>query len=160
MTRILLPLAIVVALYFGPLYEVSANAPDSGRDEIARTGEYFIGNAVGCMTELRAPLGEDCAFDKDFFGNPLVGHVINWATLLAVAAALVGVIGILPVVGRLTSIVTVLAGLGGIGAMGLMALTMMGTDAGLGAIRWGTYLTAGAGLLTLISGLGGMRGAR
>ncbi len=160
MTRILLPLAIVAALYFGPLYEVSVSAADSGRDEIARTGEYFIGNAVGCMAQLRVPLGEECAFDNDFFGNPFVGHVINWAALLAVGAAVIGVIGLLPVVGRLTSIVTVLAGLGALGAMGLMSLTMMGEEGGLGAILWGTYLTAGAGLLTLISGLGGMRGAR
>lgn len=160
MTRILLPLAMVAALYLTPLFAETTSGAVTGTNTTDISGEFFLGNMVGCLTEIRVPIGEDCGFEGTFNDSPLVGHVINWAALLALSAGVLGVIGLLPVVGRLTSIVTVLAGLGGLGAMGLMALTMMGTDAGLGAIRWGTYLTAGAGLLTLISGLGGMRGAR
>lgn len=158
MTRILLPLAIVAAMYFGPLFAVEQSSNALGSDVAEITGEYFIGNMVGCLTELRIPLGEECGFDGQFYDSPLVGHVMNWSAMLAIGAGVLGIIGLLPFIGRLTSIVTVLAGLGAIGAMGLMSLTLMGTDDGLGAIRWGTYLTAGAGLLTLISGLAGMRG--
>ena len=160
MTRILLPLAIVAAMYFGPLFAETTSGSVTGNSETLRTGEYFIGNMIGCLTELRVPVGEECGFDGSFHGSPLVGHVMNWAALLALGSAVLAVIGLLPVIGRLTSIVVVLAGIGTLGAVGLMTLTLLGTDAGLGAVRWGTYLTAGAGLLTLIAGLGGMRGAR
>ncbi len=160
MTRILLPLAIVAVMFYAPLFAVEQKSDALGSEVSSVQGDYFIGNAIGCLSKLQVPLGEECAFDGEFYGSPLVGHVMTWTALLAIGAGVLGVIGLLPVVGRLTSIVTVLAGLGALGAMGLMSLTMMGTDDGLGAIRWGTYLTAGVGLLTVISGLGGMRGAR
>ena len=160
MTRILLPLAMVAALYISPLFAETTSGAVTGTTEAEISGEFFLGNMVGCLTELRVPVGEGCGFDGSFNNSPMVGHVINWAALLALAAAVLGVIGLLPVVGRLTSIVVVLAGIAGLGSMGLLALTLMGSDAGLGAIRWGAYLTAGAALLTIISGLGGMRGAR
>ncbi len=160
MTRILLPLAIVAAMYFGPLFAETTSGSATGSAETLRTGEIFIGNMIGCLVELRMPVGEACSYAGEFHDSSMVGHVVNWAALAALAAALLGIIGLLPVIGRLTSIITVLAGLGAVGAMGLMTLTLLGTDDGLGAIRWGTYLTAGAGLLTVIAGLGGMRGAR
>lgn len=160
MQRIILPLAIVASMFFGPLFAEVTSGSATGASETARTGEFFIGNMVGCLTELRIPLGEECDFDGEFYGSPLVGHVMNWAALLAIGAAALGVVGLLPVVGRLTSIVTVLAGVGALGAMGLLTLTLLGGDEGLGAVRWGVYLTAGAGLLTLIAGLAGMRGNR
>lgn len=158
MQRILLPLAIVAAMYFGPMFAVEQASDALGSEVSTVTGKHFIGNAVACMAELRVPLGEECAFDGRFYDSPMVGHMMTWAALLAVAAGALGIIGLLPVVGRLTSIVTVLAGLGALGAVGMMSLTLLGTNEGLGAIRWGAYLTAGAGLLTLISGLSGMRG--
>ena len=158
MMRILLPLAIVAAMFFGPLFAETTSGSATGDSETLRTGTYFIGNMIGCLTELRVPIGEGCEFDGSFHGSPLVGHVMTWAALLALGAAVISVLGLLPVIGRLTSIVVILAGLGAIGAVGLMTLTLLGTDDGLGAIRWGTYLTAGAGLMTLIAGLGGMRG--
>jgi hypothetical protein len=158
MQRILLPLVIVAAMYFGPMFAETTSGSATGASETVRTGQFFIGNMVGCLMELRVPLGEECAFDGEFHDSPLVGHVMNWTALLALGAGVLGIIGLLPVIGRLTSVLTVLAGLGALGAMGLLTLTLLGTDDGLGAIRWGVYLTAGAGLLTLIAGLAGMRG--
>jgi hypothetical protein len=148
MQRILLPLVIVAAMYFGPMFAETTSGSATGASETVRTGQFFIGNMVG----------EECAFDGEFHDSPLVGHVMNWTALLALGAGVLGIIGLLPVIGRLTSVLTVLAGLGALGAMGLLTLTLLGTDDGLGAIRWGVYLTAGAGLLTLIAGLAGMRG--
>jgi hypothetical protein len=83
--------------------------------------------------------------------------VAGAAGFSAIAAAL-GVLGLLPFVGRLTSIATAIAGVVAVGAMGYLILTLMGTSEGLGGVQWGAYLTGGAGLLTLISGLSGMRG--
>ncbi len=158
MQRILLPLAIIAAMYFGPMFAETTSGSATGDAETVRTGQFFIGNMIGCLTELRVPLGEECSFDGEFYDSPLVGHAMNWTAILALGAGVLGIIGLLPVIGRLTSIVTVLAGVGALAAMGILSLTMLGTDDGLGAIRWGVYLTAGAGLLTLISGLAGMRG--
>lgn len=160
MQRIILPLAMIAVLYFAPLYTVVGSTPDAGSDEISRYGSFFLGNAVDCMTQLKAPIGEECGFDKDFFESPFVGHAINLSMLLAIGAAVLGVVGLLPVIGRLTSIVALAAGLAMLGSMGAMTLTLMGTDAGLGAIQWGVYATAGLALLTVIAGLGGMRGNR
>lgn len=158
MQRIILPLAIVAALYFGPLFAETTSGSATGASETVRTGEFFLGNMVGCLTELRVPLGEGCGFEGTFFDSPMVGHAINWTALLAIAAGLLGIIGLLPVIGRLTSIVALLAGLATLASMGLLTLTMIGTDDGLGGIRWGVYASAGLGLLTLITGLSGMRG--
>ncbi|HNR78327.1 MAG TPA: hypothetical protein PKM48_14430, partial [Parvularculaceae bacterium] len=66
--------------------------------------------------------------------------------------------GLIPVIGRLTSAITMIAGLIVIAAVGFFAMTMLGTDEGIGGLQWGAYLGGGAGLLTLISGLSGMRG--
>ncbi|MEO1253073.1 MAG: hypothetical protein AAFW81_12100 [Pseudomonadota bacterium] len=158
MQRILLPLSIVAALYFGPLFAETTSGSVTGTTENVFSGSFFLDNMVGCLTELRVPIGEGCGFEGSFNDSPMVGHVINYAALLALAAGVLGVIGLLPVIGRLTSIVTLLAGLAALAAMGLLSLTLMGTDSGLGAIRWGVYLTAGLGLLTLIAGLAGLRG--
>jgi hypothetical protein len=159
MTRILLPLAIVAAIFFGPMYNVSGKLADSGETVITRSGEYFIGEAVGCLRKLQVPLGEECASTGVLNDSTMVGDVMSWASMLAVAAAGLGIIGMLPFIGRLTSIVTILAGLGAVGAIGYMALTLMGTDGiGLPGMQWGAYLAAALGLLTLISGLAGLRG--
>ena len=122
------------------------------------TGDYFIGKAVDCLKELKAPIGEDCASDGEIQDSTSVGSALSWASMLAIAAGALGIIGLIPFVGRLTSVVTIVAGLAGLGAMGYFLLTMMGTADGLAAVQWGAYLAAGAGLLTTISGLSGMRG--
>ena len=151
-------MAIVAALYFGPLFAETTSGSVTGASETARTGEFFLGNMVGCLTELRVPLGEGCGFEGTFFDSPMVGYAINWTAMLAIAAGLLGVIGLLPFIGRITSIVTLLAGLATLASMGLLTLTMIGTEDGLGAIRWGVYASSGLGLLTMITGISGMRG--
>ncbi len=159
MTRILLPLAIVVVIFFGPMFSETTSGPATGKKETPVAGEYFIGEAVGCLLELQVPLGEECASDGVLNDSTMVGDVMSWASMLAIAAAGLGIIGLLPFIGRLTSIVTILAGVGAVGAIGYMALTLMGTDGvGLPAMQWGAYLAAALGLLTLISGLAGLRG--
>ena len=125
----------------------------SGETQTARTGHYFIGNTVDCFTNRNFSISGDCEPAGGMQGKAIFGAVL----LSAVAAAL-GVLGLLPVIGRLTSIVTVIAGVAVIGAIGYFALNMMGTDEGLGGVQWGSYLAGGGGLLTLISGLAGMRG--
>lgn len=159
MIRILLPLAFVAAIYFGPMYSYPSSNPVSGTDEYASvTGSEFIKNAIGCVRELKVPIGEECASEGKIDGSTNVGDALSWASMLAVAAAALGVLGLIPFIGRLTSIITIGAGLGGLGSMGYFLLAMMNTGEGLGAIQWGAYLAAGAALLTTISGLSGMRG--
>lgn len=159
MIRILLPLAMVASIFFGPMYGYTTPNPISGQEQMSRvTGDQFIKEAVDCLREIKVPLGEECAATEQIDGSTMPASVISWAAMLALAAAALGVIGILPFIGRVTSIVTILAGLGGLGAMGLFMLTMLGTSGGLPAVQWGAYLTAGASLLTVIAGLSGLRG--
>ena len=159
MIRIILPLAIVAAMFFGPMFTVTTKDAVRGESESTVTGDYFIGNVVECVRNGNfIPVGEDCASDGEIQGSNMVGSMMSWAAVLAAAAAVLGVPGLLPFLGRITSIVTVAAGLGGIAAMGLFLASMMGSDAGLGAVSWGAYLAAGMSLLTTISGLSGMRG--
>lgn len=158
MTRIFLPLAIVAAIFFGPMFAETTTGAASGEAVTTRSGEYFIGNAIDCLMQLKAPVGEECESDGEINDSIMVGQFITWASLLALAAAVLGVFGLIPVIGRITSVVTILAGLGALGAMGLLALTLIGTEVGLPGLQWGAYLAAAAGLLTLISGLAGLRG--
>lgn len=159
MIRILLPLAIVAAIYFGPMYGFEASNPVSGREEVSVvTGSKFIGETVACVRELKSPLEEECAATEEVNGSTTVASVVSWAALFAAAAAVVGIFGLLPFVGRVTSLLTIIAGLGALGAMGFFMLTMMATSEGLPAVQWGAYLTSGAALLTIIAGLSGMRG--
>ena len=158
MIRILLPLAFVAAIYLGPMFSVETTDSVRGNSVSVVTGDYFIGNAVDCMLELQVPIGEDCETDGEIQDSTSVGSALTWASLLSVAAAGLGVLGLIPFVGRLTSLVTIAAGLAGLGAMSYFVLTMMNTAEGLPGVQWGAYLAAGAGLLTTISGLSGMRG--
>lgn len=159
MIRILLPLAIVAAMFFGPMYSYEVDNPVSGREEHAMvTGDQFIGGAVNCMRKLKLPFGEDCASEAEINESTMPSRVMSWAASLSVGAALIGVLGLLPFIGRLTSIVTLLAGLGSLAAMGYFVVSMMGSEVGLGGVQWGAYLASGAALLTTISGLSGMRG--
>ncbi|GJL95841.1 MAG: hypothetical protein DHS20C05_22460 [Hyphococcus sp.] len=159
MTRILLPLAIVAAIFFGPMFSETTSGAATGDRVSTISGEYFIGEAIGCLRNLTVPLGEECASDGMLNESNMVGKAMSWASMLAIGAAGLGIIGLLPFIGRITSIVTVVAGLGSIAAIGYMALTLMATDGlGLPSMQWGAYLAAAAGLLTTISGLAGMRG--
>lgn len=158
MIRILLPLAIVAAIFFGPMFSETTSGSATGDRVATITGDYFIGNAMDCILSLKVPLGEECASDGALNDSTTVGSVLSWVAVLSLAAAIAGVVGLLPFVGRITSILTLAAGVAALGGLGLFALTMLGTDEGLPGIQWGTYLAAGAALLTTISGLSGMRG--
>lgn len=158
MQRILLPLAIVASIYFLPLFSVETSDVLRGAKTDEVTGRYFIGNAVDCVLSLRAPVGEACESEGELGGSHMTGHVMTWAAMISLAAAALGVLGLLPVVGRIVSVVTIIAGLATLGALGLLALTLIGSPVGLPGLAWGFYLTGGAGLLTLIAGLAGLRG--
>lgn len=158
MIRILLPLAIVAAIFFGPMFSETTSGSATGDTVTARTGEYFIGEAVNCVMSLKIPLGEECASDGVLKDSLQTGNFLTWASILCLGAALIGVLGLLPVVGRLTSLVTIAAGVASLGAIGYFMLVMMTTSEGLPGVQWGAYLAAGAALLTTISGLSGLRG--
>ena len=158
MIRIILPLAIIAAIFFGPMFSVTTTDSVRGESVSTVTGDYLIGNAVDCVRKGQLPIGEECASDGEMQDSKMVGNALSWASVLAGLAAVLGVPGMLPFVGRLTSIVTLASGLGALGAMGLFLTTMMGSEAGLGGVGWGAYLASGAALLTTISGLSGMRG--
>ncbi len=159
MIRILLPLAIVAAMFFGPMYSFEVDNPVSGREEQTMvTGDQFIGGAINCVRKLQLPFGEECASPAEVNESKMPSTVMSWAAALSIGAALVGVLGLLPFIGRITSIVTLGAGLGSLAAMGFFLVSMMGSEVGLGGVQWGAYLASGAALLTTISGLSGMRG--
>lgn len=158
MIRILLPLAAVAAIFFGPMFTVETTDSLRGTTASTVTGDYFISGVVDCLREMKPPIGEECASTGKLNDSLKVGTMISYASILAVGAGALSVLGLLPFVGRLTSIVTILAGLGLLGSIGLLALTMMGTPEGLPGLQWGAYVAGAAGLLTLISGLSGVRG--
>lgn len=159
MIRIILPLAIVAAMFLGPMYAYPSDNPVSGRSEQSIvTGDKFIGGVIDCVRKLEVPLGKECASEAVINNSKLPSQAMSLAAIISLAAAVIGILGMLPFVGRLTSIVTMLAGLSVLGAMGLFLVTMMGTKTGLPAVQWGAYLTAGVALITTISGLSGMRG--
>ncbi|MHA7871392.1 MAG: hypothetical protein ACX939_03480 [Hyphococcus sp.] len=161
MIRILLPLAVVAAMYFGPFYsETTVGSATGARNDIV-DGRYFINNAVNCVIGLNFAdfaFGEECASDAEFNESKMTGSVLSGAAKLSLVAAVLGVIGVIPFVGRVTSVATIIAGLAVIGAVGYFMLAAMSLPEGLGGVGWGAYLTGGAGLLTLISGLSGLRG--
>ena len=158
MIRIFLPLAIVAALFFGPMFTVETKDPVRGESMSTVTGDYFIGNAVECVRQLKIPVGKDCASTGKMKKSTFVGNALSWSAILAAVAAVLGVPGLLPFIGRMTSVVTVGAGVAALASLGLFMTTMISSEAGLGAVQWGAYLAAGLALLTIISGLSGMRG--
>ncbi|WP_425407854.1 hypothetical protein [Hyphococcus sp.] len=159
MIRILLPLAIVAAMFFGPMYAYEVDNPVSGREEQAVvTGDKFIGGAIDCIRQLQLPFGERCAPDAEINESKMPSKMMSWAASFSIGAALIGVLGLLPMIGRVTSVFTLLAGLASLAAMGFFLIFMMGSNVGLGGVQWGAYLASGAALLTTISGLSGMRG--
>ena len=158
MIRIFLPLAIIAAIFFGPMFTEATMGSLSGDREATVSGKYFLGATVDCIREGKLPFGKDCASKGELKGSTFVGEVISWASILSAVAAVLAVPGLLPFIGRITSVVTLAAGLSSLAAMGLFMTTIMGSDAGLGGVQWGAYLAAGMALLTTISGLSGMRG--
>ena len=158
MLRILLPLAIVASMYFTPMFSVETSDSLRGDSLQSVDGAYFVGNTVDCVIAMTPPIGEECASAGQLDESLTVGQTMSYSLLLALGAGALGVIGLLPFIGRITSVVTILAGLGALGSTGMLSLALMNSEAGLGAIGWGAYVTAGVGLLTVIAGLSGMRG--
>jgi len=153
MIRILLPLAVIAALLFAPIFSDEVNGSDLGGQSVMLTGNDYVGNTVGCFLRGEFSLADECAPQG---GNK--GVAIFAAVFVSAVAAALGVIGLLPVIGRLTSLITTLAGIVVIAAIAFYVFQQMGSDEGLEGIQWGSYLAGGGGLLTLIAGLAGVRG--
>ncbi|MEM9704604.1 MAG: hypothetical protein AAF850_00865 [Pseudomonadota bacterium] len=153
MPRIILPIAVIAALLFLPIFSETTIGSVTGEETTFRTGNYFVGNTVGCFIEQNPSIDGECAPKGGTKGMAIFG-----AVFISAVAAVLGVLGLLPFIGRLTSIVTTLAGIAVIAAVAYFALTIMGADEGAGAVQYGSYIAGGGGLLTLISGLSGMRG--
>ncbi|MFQ5564174.1 MAG: hypothetical protein ACE5FO_11450 [Parvularculaceae bacterium] len=152
MIRILLPLAVIAALLFAPIFEDKVRGSEIG-DTVTLTGYHYVGDTLNCWLDRNFSISGDCAPEA---GNK--GLAIFAAVFVSAVAAVLGVLGLLPVIGRLTSFITMLAGVVVIAAVGYFALITMGSDEGLAGVQWGSYLAGGGGLLTLISGLAGSRG--
>lgn len=151
MIRIILPLAVIAALLFAPIFGGSQEVGGIEKN-VALTGYDYISGTIDCWRNGEYSLKGDC---RPTGGN--LGVAIFAAVFVSGVAAVLGVLGLLPIVGRLTSFVTTLAGVIVIAAIGYYALTQLGGD-DRDTLQWGTYLAGGGGLLTLISGLAGMRG--
>ncbi|MEZ5922565.1 MAG: hypothetical protein R3C60_14620 [Parvularculaceae bacterium] len=136
-----------------PLYKGETTSVGSIEKANTVTGMDYIGGTIGCWKNKDFSVTGDCAPQ----GGAL-GMAIFAAFFVSVVAAGLGVIGLLPIVGKLTSAITTLAGVVVIAGLGFYLLTNLGSDKHMDAIQWGTYLAGGGGLLTLISGLSGMRG--
>ncbi|MGE0410363.1 MAG: hypothetical protein AB7P23_14040 [Amphiplicatus sp.] len=154
MIRILLPLAVIAAILFAPMYSVEVRDPVlDAKAMTPKSGYAFVENTIECWRAGNYSVAGDCAPK-----GGVKGQLIFAAVFISAVAAALGVLGLVPVVGRATSFVTTVAGVVVIGAIGYFALTMMGGDHGSDSIQWGSYLAGGGGLLTLISGLAGVRG--
>jgi len=153
MLRILLPLAVIAALLFAPIFNDTVEGSDLGGSTVSLSGNAYVGNTVNCWIGRDFSISGEC---EPKGGTK--GLAIFAAVFVSAVAAVLGVLGLIPFVGRLTSAITSLAGVIIIAAIGFFVFTQMQTDEGLEAVQWGSYLAGGGGLLTLISGLSGMRG--
>lgn len=153
MIRIILPLAVIAALLFAPIFSETVKGSDLGARTDTLTGYDYIANTVDCWRNGTYSIAGDCKPKGE-----LKGLAIFAAVFVSAVAGVLGVVGLLPVIGRLTSFITTLAGVIVIAAIGYYALTQMGGGDDGESLQWGTYLAGGGGLLTLISGLAGIRG--
>ena len=153
MVRIFLPLAVIATLLFAPIFGGEASEVGGIVKENTVTGMDYVGGTVKYWTGGNYSIAGDCAPQGGSKGLAIFAAVF----VSAVAAAL-GLVGLIPVVGRLTSAVTMLAGVVVVAGIGFYIFTNLNSDQGLAGVQWGTYLAGGGGLLTLISGLSGMRG--
>ncbi|MEO0399752.1 MAG: hypothetical protein AAF224_10090 [Pseudomonadota bacterium] len=153
MIRILLPLAVIAALLFAPIFSGEPTTVGGIEKANVVTGNDYVGDTVNCWIGGNYSIDGDCAPKGEAKGLAIFG-----AIFVSAVAAVLGVLGLLPFIGRLTSVITTLAGVGVIAAIGFYVFTSMGSSDGLDGVAWGSYLAGGGGLLTLISGLSGMRG--
>lgn len=152
MIRIVLPLAVIVLLLFTPLFSADTSEVGGIVKPNTVTGMDYVGDTLKCWTAGKFSIAGDCAPEA---GN--LGLAIFAAIFVSAVAAGIGVLGLFPIIGRLTSAITTLAGVVVIAGVGFYILSNIGGDHG-GGVQWGSYLAGGGGLLTLISGLSGMRG--
>ncbi|MEE9330105.1 MAG: hypothetical protein V3V30_08205 [Parvularculaceae bacterium] len=153
MIRIILPVAIIFAVIFGPWFQELVVGGKTGDRIDTATGNYYISNTVDCFKDGQYSIGGDC---KPQGG--LEGTLIFAAVATSAVAAVLGVLGLLPFIGRFTSIFTVIAGGATIAAFLVFAANMGFNDVtSFKDIQWGAYVAGGLGLLTLLTGLGGMR---
>lgn len=153
MIRVLLPLAVVAAILLGPLTTVTSTDSEFGKQTRAVAGLEYVKPTIDCWQKGEYSLEDKC---EPLPKGEIKGKLLFAAVATSALAAVFGVLGLLPMVGRVTSFVTVAAGGVVMAAMGYYAMTQLGNDGG--GLQWGTYLAAGGGLLTLISGLAGVRG--
>ena len=153
MIRILLPLAVIAALLFAPLYSAKSSLVGGIEKPNTVTGMDYVGNTISCWTKGEFSIADDC---EPKGGN--LGLAIFAVFFVSAVAAGLGVLGLLPFIGKMTSAITMLAGVVVIAGIGFYLLTNLGHDKQMHGVQWGTYLAGGGGLLTLISGLSGMRG--
>lgn len=152
MIRIILPLAVIAALLFAPIFSETVRGSDLGARTDTLTGYDYVSTTIECWRNGDYSVRGDCEPK-----GGLKGMAIFAAVFVSAVAAVLGVVGLAPVIGRLTSIITALAGAIVIAAIGYYAMTQLGGDSD-SSLQWGTYLAGGGGLLTLISGLAGVRG--
>ena len=157
MIRVLLPLAVIAAILFGPIYKTAPNFDEVQGIETANqvSGYALVKPSIDCWRNQNISITGDCEPKAGLRGKALAA-----AVGISAIAAVLGVIGMLPIIGRLTSVFTILAGGVSLAAVAYFASTMLGAEDGLSRIEWGSYLAGGGGLLTLISGLAGLRGNR
>lgn len=153
MIRVLLPLAVIAAVLFAPIYKEKVSGSEFGSRFENLSGYDYAGPTIDCWTKGTLAIADECAPR-----GGLKGTLIFAAVLTCAVAAALGVVGLIPVVGRLTSGVTIVAGVVSLSAIAFYILTQMRGEQGVEAVQWGAYLAGGGGLLTLISGLAGMRG--
>lgn len=153
MVRILLPLAVIATLLFAPIFGGEATDVGGIVKTNTVTGMDYVGNTITCWTSGKYSVSGECAPE-----GGAKGLAIFAAVFVSAVAAVLGFVGLIPIVGKLTSAVTMLAGVVVVAGIGFYILTNLDSDHGLGAVQWGAYLAGGGGLLTLISGLSGMRG--
>ncbi|MCB2114061.1 MAG: hypothetical protein R3C42_05300 [Parvularculaceae bacterium] len=153
MVRILLPLAIIATLLFAPIFGAEPTEVGGITKTNTVTGMDYVGDTINCWMGGEYSVSGDCAPQ-----GGTKGLAVFAAAFVSAVAAALGFIGLLPVVGRITSAITMLAGVIVIAGIGFYILTSLGSDEGIGGIQWGAYLAGGGGLLTMISGLSGMRG--
>ncbi|MEM1396549.1 MAG: hypothetical protein AAGH38_03760 [Pseudomonadota bacterium] len=155
MLRVVLPLVVIAALLFLPVFSDDVKGSDLSNESgaVNLTGMDYVGNTVGCWIGQNFSIEGKC---EPKGGTK--GLAIFAAVFVSAVAAGLGVIGLLPVIGRLTSVVTSLAGVLVVAAIAYYVFLQMGSDEGLEGVQIGPYVGGGAGLLTLISGLAGMKG--
>ena len=152
MIRILLSLAVAAAAFFGPWFVEETRGAITGAREAVVLGDVFAGDTVACALSGTLSVSGACAPE-----GGLMGQLVTAAVGLGALSAALNVLGLLPVVGRVTSLFAIAAGIAGIAALGVVGASVMG-EAGLGALRWGSFATGGFGVLLALAGVSGLRG--